>query len=236
MNKIWILLITIIVILFLFIASFLYDPYYSVLLWNIVIKYFGRDKNLDNLMDYLFNEKETFIKDFLNAQKFHNEIIKPTSTISKYEEILSGHDYYKWKTAPVRYLGHWRNQDIFSDTIKILNPYDYCLSSVYFSIMEPGKILPFHYGLYSGTQRVHIPLIIPPGNASLELLDGTLYNWNNGPFFFHDYEFHRSWNLTEGQRVVLIIDIIMDLPPIIKQINDLIFIAATNFSDRNISG
>lgn len=235
MKKIWIFLIVIVIILLFFIASFLYNPYKSILLWNPVVKYFGKDKNLDDMMKNLYNQKEIFINEFINAQLFHNEIIKPTSSINKYEEILSGADFYKWKTAPVRYMGHWRNQDIFPDTIKILNQYDYCLSNTYFSIMEPGKILPFHYGLYAGTQRIHIPLIIPPGNASLELLDGTMYSWNNGPFWFHDYKYHRAWNLTEGQRVVLIIDIIMDLPPVIKQINDLMFIAATNFSDRMIN-
>jgi aspartyl/asparaginyl beta-hydroxylase (cupin superfamily) len=235
MNKFVIFAIIIFVLLLLFITSFVYDPYSSVTFWNPVVKYFGTDRNLDGVMEYLDDNKDIFIEEFLLVQKFHEERIKPTSSINDHEKVLAGHDFEKWRTAPVRYLKNWRNPDIFPGTIEILNQYDDIISTAYFSVMEPGKFIPFHYGIYAGIQRLHIPLIVPPGNTSLELLDGTINRWCDGPFWFHDYEYHRAWNLTEGQRVVFIIDFIMDLPPGIEQINNLMFKAATMYADRTIS-
>lgn len=79
------------------------------------------------------------------------------------------------------------------------------LMEAFFSIMEPGVELPPHYGQTNAALTVHLPLIIPDGNAYLRVA-GIDHRWIPGEtYIFDDTFYHNAWNLTDRTRIVLIL-------------------------------
>jgi beta-hydroxylase len=82
------------------------------------------------------------------------------------------------------------------------------LTTVMFSILEPGKHLPPHRGPYNGVLRLHLGLIVPEPHEQLGIrVDKSLYRWKEGEaVIFDDAYEHEAWNRTPHTRVVLFVD------------------------------
>jgi hypothetical protein len=91
------------------------------------------------------------------------------------------------------------------------------LRTALFSQLAPGSVLEEHTGwadLANHVLRLHIPLIVPTNNSgSNDDLCGT---WVDGcvethavgrPLLFDDSKIHRAFNYSDGNRIVLIVDI-----------------------------
>ena len=85
------------------------------------------------------------------------------------------------------------------------------LTTVMFSIFEPGKHLPAHRGPYNGVLRLHLGMIVPeaaPGELAIRVKD-QICHWEEGKVLIFDdaYE-HEAWNHTDKTRVVLFVDFV----------------------------
>jgi len=87
------------------------------------------------------------------------------------------------------------------------------LTTVMFSILEPGKHLPPHRGPYNGVLRLHLGLIVPEPREQLGIrVDKSIYRWKEGEaVIFDDAYEHEAWNNTPHTRVVLFVDFIKPL-------------------------
>lgn len=84
------------------------------------------------------------------------------------------------------------------------------LTTVMFSILEPGKHLPPHRGPYNGVLRFHLGLKVPEPREKLGIrIRDQVRRWEDGKALIFDDAFeHEAWNKTEQTRVVLFVDFI----------------------------
>ncbi|MFG2985022.1 aspartyl/asparaginyl beta-hydroxylase domain-containing protein [Streptomyces sp. NPDC048258] len=76
------------------------------------------------------------------------------------------------------------------------------------AILEPGVTLKAHEGPYAGILRYHLPLTVPENNPPRLRVDKEIHTWKEGEAILIDDTFeHEVYNESDGQRVMLIIDI-----------------------------
>lgn len=90
-----------------------------------------------------------------------------------------------------------------------------------FSILEPGKQLPWHRGPYKGLLRVHLALEVPVDAEQCWLdVDRSRLHWQEGRALVFDDTFqHRAANLAATRRCVLFLDVLRPLDGIADRIN-----------------
>jgi aspartyl/asparaginyl beta-hydroxylase (cupin superfamily) len=103
------------------------------------------------------------------------------------------------------------------------------LTTGFFSILGPHKRLPPHYGPYRGVLRHHLALIVPEPRAQCGIRVGDqVRRWDEGAsLVFDDTYEHEAWNDTDGERVVLFLDIKRPLRPPVNWVNDVIIKAVS---------
>ena len=95
------------------------------------------------------------------------------------------------------------------------------MQTAMFSILEPGKQLPWHRGPYKGLLRVHLALEVPSGRDQCWLeVDHLRLHWQEGRALVFDDTFqHRAANLATTRRCVLFLDVLRPLDPRAAWIN-----------------
>ena len=126
----------------------------------------------------------------------------------------------KWKVAWVKLFGQ-----------PIANPFPTLTRAVakhpeVFNVMisrlEPGAVLPPHKGPFRGVLRYHLGLEVPEGGLGLEV-NGHTYRWKQGVgITFDDTLWHRAWNNTPHDRVVIFADVLRDLPASLAERRDIL--------------
>lgn len=87
------------------------------------------------------------------------------------------------------------------------------LFQAFFSILDAGKSIPKHCGPYRGYIRYHLGLIVPPNEPPSLVLNDQPYTWREGEsILFDDSWPHEVINRSDGDRVVLIVDIRRPMP------------------------
>jgi ornithine lipid ester-linked acyl 2-hydroxylase len=80
--------------------------------------------------------------------------------------------------------------------------------AVGFSVLQPNTRIQRHQGYQGQFLRCHLGLDVPDGDCRLQLEDESRA-WENGKsLVFDDRHWHEAWNMTERERVVLLIDFI----------------------------
>ncbi|MFD7015296.1 aspartyl/asparaginyl beta-hydroxylase domain-containing protein [Streptomyces sp. NPDC059928] len=76
------------------------------------------------------------------------------------------------------------------------------------AILEPGVTLKAHEGPFAGILRYHLPLTVPKNNPPRLRVDKEFHTWKEGEGILIDDTFeHEVYNESDGQRIMLIIDI-----------------------------
>jgi aspartyl/asparaginyl beta-hydroxylase (cupin superfamily) len=103
------------------------------------------------------------------------------------------------------------------------------LTTGFFSILGPGKRLPPHYGPYRGVLRHHLALLVPEPREKAGIRVGDqVRHWEEGrSLVFDDTYEHEAWNDTDGERVVLFLDIKRPLRPPMNAVNSTIIKAVS---------
>jgi len=130
------------------------------------------------------------------------------------QEELSNNQLAKWRVAVLRMFD--RDTSLcahFPVTMRLLGAVPHC-SLAMFSILEPGKTIAPHEGVYKGVLRYHLGLITPKhenhGDCKL-VISGRAYSWQPGKdVLFDDTYEHWVQNATDETRVVLFLNVKRD--------------------------
>jgi aspartyl/asparaginyl beta-hydroxylase (cupin superfamily) len=121
-------------------------------------------------------------------------------------------DFWKgWTTFELRSFDKDNEENMKSCPIlaNILKS-DPNISTAFFSILEPGKTIPSHYGPFKGILRYHLSLKIPPkesGDCFISV-DEETYDWQEGEGVLFDESYkHFVKNDTPYYRVILFLDV-----------------------------
>jgi beta-hydroxylase len=95
------------------------------------------------------------------------------------------------------------------------------MKTAFFSILSPGKHIPAHRGPYKGVIRAHLGLKVPEPREQCRIRVGDeVRHWEEGcVMVFDDTHNHEVWNDTDGERVVLFLDIERPLYPPMDTVN-----------------
>jgi len=95
------------------------------------------------------------------------------------------------------------------------------IKTAMFSILPPGSFMEYHRGPYKGVLRCLFKLKLEDktGDVGLDVM-GITRQWKNTEcIIFDDTLQHKAWNMSNGNRVVLFLDLIRPLPFPLSYIN-----------------
>ena len=79
-----------------------------------------------------------------------------------------------------------------------------------FSKLKANSVIKPHTGYNGDVLRMHLGLYIPEGDCAIKVGNST-FNWQNGKaLVFDDRLMHETWNNTNEDRLVFIIDFVPD--------------------------
>ncbi len=130
--------------------------------------------------------------------------------VQEYSKNYTNENLSGWKTLS---FVSWKNFNktngskcpiLIQNLIKIPG-----LVNAFLSKLEPGKVIKEHTGNYKGLLRVHLGLIIPQDDEKCFLtVCSEKQNWARGKYIIFDTTFpHSAENLTNEDRIVLILDV-----------------------------
>lgn len=160
------------------------------------------------------------IREELDRILEHREALPNFQDISKDQRAITKDD--RWKTFFLYGFG-LRSEAACAwcpETARLLEQIP-GLVTAFFSILAPGKHIPEHRGVYNGVLRCHLGLKVPEPEAACRLrVDGEVRHWKEGRcVLFDDTYPHEVWNDTDGERVVLLLDVERPLSPVVAALN-----------------
>lgn len=83
------------------------------------------------------------------------------------------------------------------------------LNSAFFSILEPGAVIPRHRGVTRGLVTCHLGLMVPrEAEKCVMQVEDTVVHWREGKWLiFDDSYYHKVHNDTDERRVILLIQV-----------------------------
>lgn len=116
------------------------------------------------------------------------------------------------------------NAELCPKTIKLLQSSSSRILNAGFSVLEPGCYIGEHKDFNNKFYRLHIPLVIPKINATVEKsfitksesenlcvlqVENDYRIWKDNEYFvFDDTCLHNAWNNTRDIRIVLLVDLL----------------------------
>ncbi|RMF57663.1 MAG: aspartyl/asparaginyl beta-hydroxylase domain-containing protein [Calditrichaeota bacterium] len=175
---------------------------------------FEWSKLLEENWPVIRREAETILQYRSQLPSFHE--------ISPHQKRISDE---KWKTFFLYGYGYKseKNCQLCPNTTRLLEKIP-GMKTAFFSILEPHKHIPDHRGPYKGLIRYHLGVIVPEPKELCRIRVGQEYaNWEEGKsLVFDDTYNHEVWNDTDGERVVLFLDVIRPMPFPISWLNALV--------------
>ncbi len=153
----------------------------------------------------------------------HRDQLPNFQDISEDQTAITNDD--DWKTFFLYGFGHKaeKNAARCPKTTEIIEQIP-GMKTAFFSILSPGKHIPAHRGPYKGVIRAHLGLKVPEPKEQCRIRVGSDYrHWDEGEvMLFDDTHDHEVWNDTDGERVVLFLDVVRPLDPPLDRINQAI--------------
>ena len=214
-------------IVVVFVLIYLIEPFIIALLFSWVLSLFVRNppyldveedfpesKLLKDNWQTIRDELDTVLKNIDQIPKFHE--------VDNIQRVVSATDDKAWKTFFIVAFNKWSEHNCAQvpKTAALLRQMPR-VSLAMFSIIEGGKHIPPHIGLFKSVLRYHLAMIIPEGECYI-LVNGEKYSWKEGDHvLFDDTYKHEVWNKTNEKRVVLFIDVLREknLPKFMQAIN-----------------
>lgn len=144
-----------------------------------------------------------------------DEILKNKQAIPNFQDISSDQKSItkddNWKTYFFYGFGYKAEQNCARcpETTKLIESVP-DMTTAFFSILEPGKHIPAHRGVYKGFLRYHLGLLIPEPKEKCRIrVHKTYAHWEEGKsLMFDDTYDHEVWNDTNGLRAILFMDVV----------------------------
>ena len=129
----------------------------------------------------------------------------------------------KWQVFMLDTMGHrWAENCARCPVTSRLLDNTPDLFQAFFSILEGGKSIPAHNGIYRGYLRYHLALKVPQRNPPKIRIKDRYHVWREGEgVLFDDSWEHEVYNDADDIRVVLIVDVLRPMPPVPQAINRL---------------
>jgi aspartyl/asparaginyl beta-hydroxylase (cupin superfamily) len=130
------------------------------------------------------------------------------------QEPISGADERAWRIFFVNVIGTKTlpTSDLCPRTTEIVGEIPNVMQA-FFSILEPGKNVPSHNGVYFGYLRYHTAFRVPKKNPPTIRIKDHYHTWKEGEsILFDDSWNHEVTNEAEEVRVVLIVDVMRPMP------------------------
>jgi len=152
------------------------------------------------------------IREELDQVLLYKESIPRFQDISEDQKSISKDD--DWRTYFLYGFGYKAeiNCSICPETTRLIESIP-GMTTAFFSILNPGKHIPEHRGVFKGFLRYHLGLKVPKQAEHCRIkVDGITAHWQEGKsMLFDDTYKHEVWNDTDETRVVLLLDIIRPL-------------------------
>ncbi len=165
----------------------------------------------------------TVIRDELDRVLEHREALPNFQDISEDQTAITTDD--NWKTYFLYGFGYKAEQNCARcpETTRLIERVP-GMKTAFFSILAPGKHIPPHRGPYKGVMRYHLGLKVPePAERCRIRVGDEMRHWEEGrSLMFDDTHEHEVWNDTDGERVVLFMDVVRPLDPPMNVVNELI--------------
>jgi ornithine lipid ester-linked acyl 2-hydroxylase len=175
-----------------------------------------------------FEKNTPEIKKEFESLRQRNILIPNWEDISNDPSVKVGED---WKTFVLKVYSNKiaKNAAHCPVTSSLIDKYSF-IHTAWFSVLEPGKSLPFHRGPYNGVLRYHLGLIIPEDASKCYIQVGNdIRHWKEGEsLLFDDSHMHAAFNHSDDLRVVLFIDIERPLPFPLNLLNKSMIAIAKN--------
>lgn len=144
-----------------------------------------------------------------------DDILKNKEAIPNFQDISEDQKALTkdndWKTYFLYGFGYKAEQNCARcpETTKLVESVP-GMTTAFFSILEPGKHIPHHRGVYKGFIRYHLGLLVPEPKEKCRIRVDNIYaHWEEGKgMMFDDTYDHEVWNDTNGLRAILFMDVI----------------------------
>jgi len=155
-------------------------------------------------------------------------VLATRGRIPNYHEVdpnqtsISGADDKNWKA----YFFHVHDDAVKLSNAKLCPRTAQIVASIpgalmaFFSILEPGKSVPAHEGPSYSYLRYHTAFKVPANDPPSIRVKDRRYTWKRGEsLLFDDSWEHEVYNESDGERVVLIVDVMRPAPWLLERFN-----------------
>lgn len=174
-------------------------------------RYVGDERSFYNPEDYdwakyVLENKQVIIDEF-------KQTISSQKLFDPYFNYLFSTTDGGWKTVGLKFwtINNYKNQKYFPKITKIINNIPGLLSAS-FSKLEPNSEIIPHNGDSNGFYRCHLGIEIPGKLPECGFeVEGDQLPWGEGELLiFCDALYHKAWNKTEGERYIMIFDVVRE--------------------------
>lgn len=169
----------------------------------------------------LENNCDVIRKELLEV--YNRDIVRPIHEVNENVSTFSNDD--KWKIFTLYVYGSRidKNAEICPYTEAVIKKIPGYFTA-FFSILEPGKQIDKHRGVYRGNTLAHLGLVVPnPIKDYTFHVERESKNWEEGKAFaFEDSYPHYVTNTSKHLRAVLIVEFRRDVPRILRPFDNFI--------------
>ncbi|MEL7486463.1 MAG: aspartyl/asparaginyl beta-hydroxylase domain-containing protein [Pseudomonadota bacterium] len=171
-------------------------------------------------IDETYPSLRTLDRNFAAIKSELNAVLSGIGALPRYHELdhhqdeISGNDDKNWRVFMLNVVGKTPRDaaTLCPRTVSLLNEIPY-VNQAFFSILEPGKSVPAHDGVYCGYLRYHLGLSIPENDPPALRVKDKLYTWKEGEsILFDDSWNHEVINESDDFRIVLLVDVLRPMP------------------------
>lgn len=227
-----IILITLSVLVLLIVLTAIIEPASLAIFYSFLQAAFVKNPPIVDIKailphaDLLKENWQTIRKELELILKQYKEDIPRFHEVDKIQRPISANDGIPWRTFVLKAYGNWIDDQVkLAPKTAALIAQIPEIKSAMFSILEPGKHIPYHRGFYKGIYRYHLGLIVPKEGECYIMNGGVKYAWKEGEdILFDDTYRHAVWNNTNETRVVLFGDVLRsDMPTWLYKLNVRVF-------------
>ncbi len=172
---------------------------------------------------------------YASLQSFHHVILNEYKTALEQRNLQSIKDFFRgdyypmqddrWKAMPIILFNYifQENAANYPETLKFIKKIPGCCG-VMISVLEPGKYIPPHKGIYKGVYRcLYVLEMEKEGDCWIKINDKKYFFREGEGIFFDETATHEVQNSSNAPRVALFLDIYRKLPFPLNVLNKIIF-------------
>ena len=171
--------------------------------------------------DILIANKNVFLNEYLNILK-----IKKINDVKDFYKVKKDiNEDNKWKAEPIVLynFAFKENTEMCPQTFNIIKEIPGCCAAM-FSVLEPGKYIPPHVGIYKGIYRCLFTLQLEENaDCWIRVNDVKTFFKEGELIVFDETAEHEVHNASTSNRVVLYLDLYRKLPFPLNLYNNIIY-------------